>query len=155
MLRLTCIFLATVGIGGALGLFGLDGTALEGARIVFYMCLALSVLSIFMGRRAALQFRSERRRPAVSSFAPGARSHGPAPRRVRAVPFELANWHGNPTSKMVQPVKQTRPTRAPAPRGSSAVFIERLGMRHVVDGSRHNPLAGDLVTLLDPRRCMT
>ncbi len=63
MLRLTCIFLATVGIGGALGLFGLDGTAVEGARILFFMCLALSVLSIFMGRHAALQFRSERRPP--------------------------------------------------------------------------------------------
>ena len=89
MLRLTCVFMATVGIGGELSLFGLDGTALEGARIVLYMCLALSVLSIFMGGTLHCNFEA-RAPPGRFVLRAGGRSRGPAPRRVRAVPFELA-----------------------------------------------------------------
>ncbi len=158
MLCLTFAFLVTAWIGAALGLLDFDGTALEGARILFFACILLSALSLFMVRRAASKFRSECRPPTVSSLPSRRASHGPAPRRVRAVTFDLPTRNGNPTSKMARPgVKEARPSRGPAPRGSSAEFLARLGMRYASDGARpqvHSP--GDLCkTLRDPRRCMT
>ncbi len=54
MLRLAITFLVIALIAGALGLFGLEGTAMEGARILFFVFLVLFVISLVMGRRTPL-----------------------------------------------------------------------------------------------------
>ena len=51
MLRWALVFLVIALIAGALGLFGLEGAAMEGARILFFVFLVLFVVSLLMGRR--------------------------------------------------------------------------------------------------------
>jgi len=54
MLRWALIFLVIALISGALGLFGLEGAAMEGARILFFVFLVLFVVSLLVGRRAPI-----------------------------------------------------------------------------------------------------
>jgi uncharacterized membrane protein YtjA (UPF0391 family) len=51
MLRYALIFLLVALIAGALGMFGLEGTAMQIARILFFIFLVLFVVSLIMGRR--------------------------------------------------------------------------------------------------------
>jgi uncharacterized membrane protein YtjA (UPF0391 family) len=48
------MFLVIALIAGALGLWGLEGAAMEAARILFFVFLVLFVVSLIMGRRAPL-----------------------------------------------------------------------------------------------------
>jgi uncharacterized membrane protein YtjA (UPF0391 family) len=54
MLRYALIFLVIALIAGALGLWGLEGVAMEGARILFFVFIILFVISLIMGRRSPL-----------------------------------------------------------------------------------------------------
>lgn len=51
MLRWALICLVIALISGALGLWGLEGVAMEAARILFFVFLVLFVVSLIMGRR--------------------------------------------------------------------------------------------------------
>jgi uncharacterized membrane protein YtjA (UPF0391 family) len=55
MLRWAVIFLIIALIAGALGMFGLEGTAMEAARILFFVFLVMFVVSMVMGRRGPIQ----------------------------------------------------------------------------------------------------
>jgi uncharacterized membrane protein YtjA (UPF0391 family) len=52
MLRWALLFLVIALIAGALGLWGLEGTAMWVARVLFVVFLILFVVSLVMGRRA-------------------------------------------------------------------------------------------------------
>jgi len=51
MLRYALIFLIIAMIASAFGMFGLEGVAMQGARILFFVFLVLVVVSLFAGRR--------------------------------------------------------------------------------------------------------
>jgi uncharacterized membrane protein YtjA (UPF0391 family) len=51
MLRWALICLVIALIASALGMFGLEGAAMEAARILFFVFLVLFVVSLIMGRR--------------------------------------------------------------------------------------------------------
>ncbi len=51
MLQWAITFLIIALIAGALGMFGLEGTAMEIARILFFVFLVMFVVSLVMGRR--------------------------------------------------------------------------------------------------------
>ena len=52
MLRYALIFLLVALIAGALGFFGLEGTAMQIARILFFLFLVIWLIALFVGRRA-------------------------------------------------------------------------------------------------------
>jgi uncharacterized membrane protein YtjA (UPF0391 family) len=54
MLRWAIMFLVIALIAGFLGLGTLEGTAMQAARLVFFVFLVLFVVSLIMGRRAPL-----------------------------------------------------------------------------------------------------
>ncbi|HEY1600429.1 MAG TPA: DUF1328 domain-containing protein [Pirellulales bacterium] len=41
-------------VAGALGMWGLEGTAMEAARILFFVFIVLFIVSLVMGRRSPL-----------------------------------------------------------------------------------------------------
>lgn len=51
MLRWAVIFLLIALVAGALGLWGLEGTAMQIARILFFVFLVLFIVSLVTGRR--------------------------------------------------------------------------------------------------------
>jgi uncharacterized membrane protein YtjA (UPF0391 family) len=51
MLRWAIVFLLIALVAGALGFFGLEGTAMTFARVLFFLFLVLFVVSLVMGRR--------------------------------------------------------------------------------------------------------
>jgi uncharacterized membrane protein YtjA (UPF0391 family) len=54
MLRWAVVFLLIALVAGALGFFGLEGTAMWFAKVLFFIFLVLFVLSLVMGRRPAV-----------------------------------------------------------------------------------------------------
>jgi uncharacterized membrane protein YtjA (UPF0391 family) len=54
MLRWAVVFLLIALVAGALGFFGLEGTAMWFAKVLFFVFLVLFVLSLVMGRRSAV-----------------------------------------------------------------------------------------------------
>ena len=54
MLRWAVVFLIIALIAGAFGFFGLEGTAMTFAKVLFFIFLVLFVLSLVMGRRPAV-----------------------------------------------------------------------------------------------------
>jgi uncharacterized membrane protein YtjA (UPF0391 family) len=54
MLRWALMFLVVALIASALGMWGLEGAAMEAARILFFVFLVLFVISFVMGRRSPL-----------------------------------------------------------------------------------------------------
>jgi uncharacterized membrane protein YtjA (UPF0391 family) len=55
MLRWAIVFLIIALVAGALGLFGLEGTAMEAARILLFVFLVMFVVSLVMGRRTPIE----------------------------------------------------------------------------------------------------
>jgi uncharacterized membrane protein YtjA (UPF0391 family) len=51
MLRWTLVFLLIALVAGALGFYGLEGTAMWIAKVLFLLFLILFVFSLIMGRR--------------------------------------------------------------------------------------------------------
>lgn len=51
MLRWALIFLVIALIAGAFGFFGLEGTAMYFARVLFFLFLVIFVISLVLGRR--------------------------------------------------------------------------------------------------------
>jgi uncharacterized membrane protein YtjA (UPF0391 family) len=51
MLRYALIFLLVALVAGALGFFSLEGTAMQIARILFYLFIIIFIVSLIMGRR--------------------------------------------------------------------------------------------------------
>jgi uncharacterized membrane protein YtjA (UPF0391 family) len=54
MLRWALICLVIALIAGALGLFGLEGAAMQAARILFFVFIVLFIISLVMGRRVPI-----------------------------------------------------------------------------------------------------
>ncbi len=51
VLRYALIFLVIALIASAFGMFGLEGVAMEAARILFFVFLVMFVVSLILGRR--------------------------------------------------------------------------------------------------------
>jgi uncharacterized membrane protein YtjA (UPF0391 family) len=54
MLRYALIFLVIALCAAALGLFGLEGAALEAARILFVVFLVMLIINVIAGRRVPI-----------------------------------------------------------------------------------------------------
>ena len=54
MLRWALIFLIIALIAAALGFYGLEGVAMQAARLLFFVFLILFVVSLLMGRRGPM-----------------------------------------------------------------------------------------------------
>ena len=55
MLRYALIFLVVALLAGVFGFFGLEGTAMEIARILFFVFIVLFVISLVTGRRVPIE----------------------------------------------------------------------------------------------------
>ena len=53
MLRLAILFAVLALVSGALGFFGLEGSMMQIARILFLLFVVLFIVSLVMGRSAA------------------------------------------------------------------------------------------------------
>jgi uncharacterized membrane protein YtjA (UPF0391 family) len=54
MLRWALVFLIVALLAGVFGFWGLEGTAMMIARVLFFLFLVLFIVSLVMGRRAPL-----------------------------------------------------------------------------------------------------
>jgi uncharacterized membrane protein YtjA (UPF0391 family) len=55
MLRWAFIFLIVALIAGLLGFWGLEGTAMQIARVLFFVFLVVFLISLVAGRRASIR----------------------------------------------------------------------------------------------------